>query len=165
MGALPVTWSGVSAKSTLPGVAGAVGLVNDPVRGHILTVDGKPVRREKGDYLLPGADGSPIRARLRGRFLAQHPVIVVAEREYATGPLTSQFLLVIAFLPLLFLFIGSPVGLLVAALGVLFNLWIVRAPRTEAWRAAIILAGFIVGVVFLLFWAFFSSWALSLLRR
>lgn len=155
----------MSANATLPGVAGVLGLVNDPLLGHVLTVDGNPVRREKADYLLPGVDGGTVRATLKGRFLAEHPVLVVDGREYATGGLTSPFLLIIAFLPLLFVFTGSIIGLGFALLGVAFNLWIVRAPRTEAWKAAIILAGFIAAVIVQLFWAFFSSWVLGLLRR
>lgn len=162
---VPVTWGAVNANATLPGVAGAVGLVNDPLRGHILTVDGHPVKREKADYLLPGLDGGIVRANLKGRFLAEHPVLVVDGREFTTGAATSPFLLIIGFLPLLFLFTGSPIGLALAVLGVAFNLWIVRAPRTEAWKAAVILTVFVVGVVFQLFWAFFASWVLGLLRR
>nr|NLI49261.1 hypothetical protein [Propionibacterium sp.] len=155
----------MNANATLPGVAGVVGLVNDPLLGHVLTVDGQAVKREKADYLLPGVDGGTVRANLKGRFLAEHPVLVVDGREYTTGAVTSPFLLLISFLPVLFLFTGSLIGLALAILGVVFNLWIVRAPRAEAWKAAVILAAFVVGVVFQLLWAFFSSWVLGLLRR
>ena len=54
---------------------------------------------------------------------------------------------------------------LLAALGVLFNLWIVRAPRTEAWKSVVILTVFVVAVVLLTAWAFFYGWILSLFGR
>ena len=155
----------MSANASLPGVAGLVGLSNDPIRGHVLTVDGHHVKRDKGEYLLPGADGTPVRAKLRGRFFSEHPIITIAGKDYTTGAVTPPFLLIIAFLPVLFLFSGSPVSALLAVLGVLFNLWIVRAPRGEAWKAAVILIVFVALVIFTTFWAFFSSWVVSLFRR
>lgn len=152
-------------RATIPGVAGAVGLVNDPLRGHVLTVDGRPAKREKSDYLLPGSGGEPVRARLRGRFLAEHPVLVVDGHDYTTGHPTAPLLHIIAFLPVLFVLGGNPVGVVLAVVGLLFNLWILRAPRTEAWKTGVILGGFVLAVVFVVFWAFFSSWLLTLLPR
>ena len=155
----------MNANASLTGVAGVVGLTNDPIRGHVLTVDGHHVKRDKGEYLLPGADGATVRARLQGRFFHEHPIITIAGKDYTTGGATPPFLLVIAFLPVLFLFTGSPVSALLAVLGVLFNLWIVRAARGEAWKAAVILVVFVALVVFTTFWAFFSSWVVSMFRR
>ncbi|HBX80659.1 MAG TPA: hypothetical protein DEH05_05965 [Propionibacteriaceae bacterium] len=129
-----------------------------------MTVDGKAVRREKAEYLLPGVDGTPVRARMRGRFLAEHPVLTVGDRDYVTGPEGSPFVLLISFLPLLFAFTGSPAGFLLGLLGVLFDLWILRAPRTEAWKTAVILVTFMAAVLLLVFWAFFSSWVIGLIR-
>jgi len=156
----------VNSNASLPGVVGTVGLTNDPLRGHIVTVDGKAAVREKKDYLLPGASGEPVRAQLDGRFLAEHPVLVIGDREFPTGPATPPFLHVISFLPALFVFTGTPfVGALLAVLGVLFNLWIVRAPRTEAWKSVVILTVFVVAVVLLTAWAFFYGWVLGLFGR
>lgn len=155
----------MSTNSTLPGVAGVVGLTNDPLRGHLLLVDGVLAKRTKGEYLLPGVDGTPVPVRVQGRFLAEHPILKVGEHAYTTGGLTPRFLLVIAFLPLLFLFGGNVVAVLLAAVGVLANVWIVRGPRAEAWKSAVILSVFVGGVLLMTIWAFMSSWVLSLLGR
>jgi len=155
----------VNANATLPGVVGTIGLSNELLRGHVLTVNGHRAKRDRGEYLLPGAGGGMVRARLRGRFFSEHPIITVGGHDFTTGDATAPFLRVITFLPLLFLFSGSPVSALMAVLGVGFNLWILRAPRTEAWKAGVILGTFVMLVGFMTFWAFFSSWVVSLFRR
>jgi len=155
----------VNANANLPGVVGAVGLSNHLLRGHLLTIDGRTAKRDGRDYMLPGADGTMVRARLAGRFFSEHPVITVGGHEYTTGDATAPFLRIVSFLPVLFLFSGSPVGALMTVLGILFNLWILRAPRGEAWKAGVILGTFVVLVTFMTFWAFFSSWLISLFRR
>jgi hypothetical protein len=155
----------VNAKATLPGVAGTIGLTNGLLLGHLLTVDGRRAKRHRGEYVLPGADGGMVRARLRGRIFSEHPIISVGGHDYTTGDATAPFLRLITFLPLLFLFSGNPVSALMAVLGIVFNLWILRAPRTEAWKAGIILGTFVMLVMFMTFWAFFSSWVISLFRR
>lgn len=155
----------MNAKATLPGVVGTVGLSNDPLRGHLLTVDGRAAKRDGRDYVLPGPEGASVRARLKGRFFSEHPVLTVDGHDYTTGDATAPFLRVISFLPLLFLFGGSPVSAVLAVLGVGLNLWILRAPRGEGWKAGVILGTFVLLVIFTAFWAFFSSWVVSLFRH
>lgn len=146
-------------------MTGVVGLGNDPLRGHTLTVDGKPAKRERGDYLLPGTGADPVRVQLKGRFLTEHPVLRIDGKEYATGMPTPPFLLVIAFLPLLFVFGGSVLTVVLALLGLIFNAWVVRSKHTETRKVGTILLGFIAAVVLMAFWAFFSTWVLSLFPR
>lgn len=157
----------MSSTSSLPGVRGTLGLTNDPLRGHRLTLDGKPAPRENGAYRLPATeDGAePVAVKLRGRFFSEHPVLTVGEHSYHTGPAGSPFLLVIAFLPVLFLFGGSYLGPVFMLLTIAFNLWILRTRRAEAWKTGVILAAFMGMVLVQFVWAFFYSWILSLLPR
>ncbi len=152
----------MTANAHLPGVTGVVGLVNDPFRGHVLTLDGKPVKREKGQFHLPGESGEPVTVGMKGRYLTEHPIIRIGDKDFLTGAPTPPFLVVVTFLPLLFLLGGGVIGVVLAVLGVAFNAFILRSPRTETWKVFVILIGFIAAVVFLVFWAFFSSWVLGL---
>lgn len=154
----------MNTQSSLPGVSGAVTLTNHPLFGHQLRVDGLPVRREKGEYLLPGLDGSPVRAKVRGRFLSEHPIVSIAGDDYSLGNATPPFLLLIVFLPLLFLFGGNLFAVVLAVVGLGFNFWIVRTPRAEAWKVGMVLVSFAAGVVLMAAWAFISSWFFSLIR-
>lgn len=155
----------MTAHATFPGVSGVVGLANDPLRGHLLTVDGKPAAKADGAYLLPGEAGEPVRATLKGRFLSSHPVVVIDGREYYTGAPTAPFLRFIAFMPLVLLLSGSIVPAVLGLVMTLFCLWIMRLPRSEPWKAVVILCTVVAGVVFSAFWAFFAPWVAGLFRR
>lgn len=155
----------MNPEATVPGVDAAVGLTNSPIFGHVLTVNGRPAKRDKGAYLLPGFGGQTLRATLKGKFLAEHPLLIIGDHEYTTGPLTPPFLVIIAFLPALFALGLSPVALVLAVLGVLFNLWILRAPRAEAWKVGVILVGFVIMIVLATVWAFVSVWLMNLVSR
>ncbi len=155
----------MTEQATLPGVSGAVGLTNHPLRGHLLTVDGRPARREQGSYQLPGADGRPIAAQLKGRLFSVHPVVKIHGHDYSTGEPTAPYLVLIAFLPLLLLLGGGPVPGVLAVLAVLFNLWVLRFHRGDAWKSLLIFGTLIAAVLFTVFWAFFAPWFVGLFQR
>jgi len=153
----------VNSRAILPGVQGAVGLANDLWRGHVLTVDGVRAKSEGGFYLLPGTDGQPVKAKLKGRYFTDQSVLTIGDASYATGEPSPPFLFIIAFLPVLFLFGGNPFAVALAAVGVFVNFWVIRAQRAEAWKSMTILGLFVGGVLLMAIWAFVSSWVMSLL--
>lgn len=149
----------------LPTIAGVVGLRNDPLRGHVLMIDGVPAPREGRAYLLPTAAGEPLRAFMKGRFASENPRLTIDGTTYFMGDATSPLLRIVTLLPLLFLFGGNVVTIVLAVVGLGLNFWILRMRRTETMKCGAMLAAFIVGVVIMTAWAFLSSWVMGLAGR
>lgn len=147
----------MTPDAKLPTIAGVLGLRNDPLRGHIVTIDGVPARREGRAYLLPTASGEPLRAAMKGRFASEHPRLTIDGTTYFMGAVTAPVLRIVALLPLLFVFGGNVVTIALAAVGVWLNLWILRTRRTETMKCGAMLAAFTAGVVLMTLWAFVSS--------
>ncbi|WP_040162262.1 hypothetical protein [Nigerium massiliense] len=130
----------------LPGVAGAIAFDNDLVRGHLLKVDGRRIQPVKGVYRLPGSDGRDVHARLRGRWIAANPSVVIGDQTYRTGPESPSWLILPVCLPLLLLLGGGVVPVLLAVVCFVFNLFVLRSDRTEAARFSIMMVAFVACV-------------------
>ena len=137
---------------TIPGVSGALSTDYSFWSGFRFFVGGKRIKPRgfpRNRLTLPGEAG-PVEGRVK-LGLTAHPTIVVAGKEYRTGPPTPTGLQVLALLPLAALIlVQGAVGALVAFGGVATNLGIIRAerprPATIALMLAVVVGAFLVDV-------------------
>ena len=118
-----------SEPIAIDGLAGPVVVdVNNFTGKHSITVGGQAVKgTRRGVYELPGADGTPVSARLRAYFWNPYPSIEVAGVKHATGPGVPVPLRILSLLPIVLLGFGA-IPIVIAGVGIIVNVAILRAP-------------------------------------
>lgn len=139
-----------STPVTLPGVAKSVTIENSIWSGLKFSIDGeviKPHGFPPTKVTLPGRV-EPVEVTVKGGLLSAHPIMVVGDQEFPTGPPTPRLLQVLTLLPLVCLVIVQGVlGFVVAFAAVAINLGLLRTENSEGRKMAImggVLAGAIV---------------------
>jgi hypothetical protein len=117
-----------TAPLSVAGLAGPVVLESFFFAGqYTVTVGGRTATRiGRGRYALPTAGGATVEARVRRAFFDIWPSLEINGVRHPTGPPTPVELRVLAWLPLLLVCCGGPVGGLIGALAVPVNLAVAR---------------------------------------
>jgi hypothetical protein len=134
------------APMTIPGVSGEISTTYSFWTGYRFFVDGQRVKPRgflRNRLTLPGAAG-PVEAKIKGGAFRAHPVLVVGDGEYTTGPPTPRLLQALGVLPVLSIVVFQ--GLLGFALafgGVAINMSVIRSARSDRAKIALMSATFV----------------------
>lgn len=135
------------APITVPGVTGDIVTTYSFWTGYKFFVEGQPIKPHgfpRNKLTFPGLAG-PLEAKIKGGLFRAHPILVVGEKEYTTGPATPGRLQALALLPVLsILILQGALGFVLAFGAVAANMGVVRGTATNGAKAALMVGIFLV---------------------
>lgn len=133
-GIKPVVLPDGSVMIPVPGLGERLTLRPSLVSGPKLFLDGQRPKREKRFYLIQQPDGPELRMRLKPRFVDPYPRLFIDDVEITIVEALPALAVLWVCVPLLLVFCGGCVGVVIGALATTANYKLMRSARPALTR-------------------------------